>query len=268
MDVATLGFQIFKVDAFTDKPFSGNPAGVCILSEKRSAEWMQAVAREMNLGATAFFLPKNDGYDLRWFTPIIELGLCGHGTLASAHILYEREHLKRDREARFYTKSGLLTAKDNGDLIELDFPSQPPQAAPAPDGLVEALDVKPRFVGKDELYHFVEVDSETIVRNLKPNFGLLGTVSITGVTVTAKASTLGFDFVSRFFAPKLGIDEDPATGSSHCLLGPFWSDRLHKTELVAYQASSRGGVIHIRVESDRVSLGGKAVTILQGELCC
>src|SRR5208337_2738566 len=137
MDVATLGFQIFNVDAFTDKPFSGNPAGVCILSEKRSAEWMQAVAREMNLSATAFLLPNDDGYDLRWFTSIVELGLCGHGTLASAHILYEREYLRHEKQARFYTRSGLLTAKYSSDFIELDFPSQPPQAAPAPDGLVE-----------------------------------------------------------------------------------------------------------------------------------
>jgi len=259
--------QIFKVDTFTDKPFSGNPAGVCILSEKRGDEWMQAVAREMNLSETAFLLRRGDGYDLRWFTPIVEVALCGHATLASAHILYESGYLKHETEARFYTKSGLLTAKHNGNLIGLDFPSQPPKPAPAPDGLVDALDVKPLFVGKNDLYHVVEVDSETTVRNLKPNYGLLGKVMIDGVTVTAKAVTPGFDFVSRFFAPRFGIDEDPVTGSSHCLLGPFWSDRLHKTELVAYQASDRGGIIHVRVGSDRVYIGGNAVTILRGELC-
>ena len=262
-----MGPKIFKVDAFTDKLFSGNPAGVCILPEKRDEVWMQAIAREMNVSETAFLVRKEDGYDLRWFTPVVEVDLCGHATLASAHVLFEEGYLKRDEEARFHTKSGLLTAKQKGEWIELNFPRQPPKPTPPPAGLIESLSVKPKFVGKNGHSHIVEVESEAIVRGLKPDFGGLAKVAVSGVAVTARATTPGYDFVSRFFAPSFGIDEDPVTGSAHCTLGPFWEDRLHKNELVAYQASARGGVIHVRVGPDRVFLGGKAVTVLQGSLC-
>jgi len=258
---------IFIVDAFTDNHFSGNAAAVCILSEPRDDHWMQAMASEINFSETAFLDRKDGGYNLRWFTPVLEVDLCGYATLASAHILFEREYMKRQEQAQFYTRSGLLTAKRKGELIELDFPRQPPTSTSPPDGLIESLGVAPRFVGKNELYHIVEVDSEAIVRNLKPDFRRLASVPINGVAVTAKASTPGFDFVSRFFAPRVGVDEDPVTGSAHCCLGPFWEDRLHKSEFIAYQASARGGVIHVRVGTDRVFLGGKAVTVLQGELC-
>jgi PhzF family phenazine biosynthesis protein len=261
-----MGIAIFKVDAFTDKPFSGNPAGVCIMPEERDDQWMQSVAREMNLSETAFLVSRDEGYNLRWFTPVVEVDLCGHATLASAHILFEKEYLKQDTLARFYTRSGLLTACKRVDRIELDFPKQPPTPAPTPPGLVESLGVKPKFIGKNDLYHVVEVDSESIVRDLKPDFGRLVSVPVDGVAVTSSATTEGFDFVSRFFAPRFGINEDPVTGSSHCALGPFWQDRLHKSELVAYQASIRGGVIYVRVTPSRVFLGGRAVTILQGEL--
>ena len=262
-----MGIRIFKVDAFTDKPFSGNPAGVCILPEKRDDRWMQSIACEMNLSETAFLISKDEGYSLRWFTPILEVDLCGHATLASAHILFERGYLKHEQPAKFDTRSGLLTATNKANWIELDFPKQPPTLTQPPSGLIESLGVKPKFVGKNELYHVVEVDSEAIVRDLKPDFGLLASVPIDGVAVTSIATTPGFDFVSRFFAPRFGINEDPVTGSSHCALGPFWEDRLHKSELTAYQASARGGVVHVHVGSNRVFLGGKAVTILQGELC-
>ena len=262
-----MGPRIFTVDAFTDKPFSGNPAGVCILSEERDESWMQSVAREMNLSETAFLSKNGEGYNLRWFTPKVEVDLCGHATLASAHILFEGGYLKRGEQARFHTRSGLLTATSKEGRIELDFPKQPVTPSSQPTGLVDSLGVRPKFVGKNALYYIIEVDSEEIVRDMKPNYVRLASVPINGVAVTSKASTPGFDFVSRFFAPAFGIDEDPVTGSSHCGLGPFWEERLHKNELTAYQASARGGVLHVRVTSDRVLLSGKAVTILQGEAC-
>jgi len=262
-----MGPKIFTVDAFTDKPFSGNPAGVCILSEEREEVWMQSIAREMNLSETAFLTESDNGYSLRWFTPKVEVNLCGHATLASAHILFERGYLKREEQARFHTRSGLLTATSKESWIELDFPNQPVAPSSPPTGLVESLGVRPKFIGKNVLYYIVEVESEEIVRGLKPDYGRLVSVPVNGVAVTSRATTPGFDFVSRFFAPAFGIDEDPVTGSSHCGLGPFWEERLHKSELTAYQASVRGGVIHVRVASDRVFLGGRAITILQGESC-
>jgi len=262
-----MGSKIFTVDAFTDKPFSGNPAGVCILSEEREEVWMQSVAREMNLSETAFLKKSDSGYSLRWFTPKVEVDLCGHATLASAHILFEKGYLNSEEQGRFHTRSGLLTATNKKSWIELDFPKQPVTPSPPPPGLVESLGVEPKFVGKNVLYYFVEVESEEIVRGLKPNYTQLASVPVNAVAVTSKATTSGFDFVSRFFAPSFGIDEDPVTGSSHCGLGPFWEERLHKSELAAYQASARGGVLHVRIVSDRVFMGGKAVTILQGETC-
>ena len=220
----------------------------------------------MNLSETAFLTPEDGEYKLRWFTPKVEVDLCGHATLASAHILFEKGYLKREEQAKFHTRSGLLIATNKENWIELDFPKQPVTASSPPNGLIESLNIKPKFVGKNALYYIVEVDSEAIVRALRPDYGRLISVPVNGVAVTSKASTPGFDFVSRFFAPTFGIDEDPVTGSSHCGLGPFWEDRLHKSELTAYQASARGGVIHVCVASNRVFLGGKAVTILQGEL--
>ena len=259
--------SIFKVDAFTDKPFSGNPAGVCILSEPRDEHWMQSIAREMNLSETAFLLSKAEEYSLRWFTPAVEVNLCGHATLASAHILFQKGLVKQEETIRFDTRSGLLSATKKDDWIELDFPKQPVIESSPPPGLVESLGVKPKFIGKNELYQIVEVESEEIVRDLKPDFERLALVPVNGVAVTSKAKTPGYDFVSRFFAPRFGINEDPVTGSSHCALGPYWEKQLHKSELTAYQASARGGIIRVRVGSNRVFLAGKAVTILQGTLC-
>jgi PhzF family phenazine biosynthesis protein len=221
----------------------------------------------MNLSETAFLRKNGDGYSLRWFTPKVEVDLCGHATLASAHILFEKGYLRQEEQARFRTKSGLLTATRKEGQIELEFPKQPVAPTSPPNGLLESLGVRPKFVGKNVLYHIVEVDSEETVRSLKPDFGRLATVPHNGVAVTSRASTPGFDFVSRFFAPTFGINEDPVTGSSHCGLGPYWEERLHKSELRAYQASARGGIIHVRVASNSVFLGGKAMTILQGELC-
>jgi PhzF family phenazine biosynthesis protein len=261
-----MGLAIVQVDAFTDTPFAGNPAAVCILPAPRDERWMQDVAREMNLSETAFLHRENDGYRLRWFTPTVEVALCGHATLASAHVLWEGGHLAPSLPARFHTKSGLLTAERRGAWIELDFPATVAAPAEPPPGLLEALHVQPAAVGRSRFDYLVEVDSEETVRRLDPDFTALGRVEARGVMVTSRASTPGFDFVSRFFAPASGINEDPATGSSHCTLAPHWSKRLGKTELVAYQASARGGVVRVQVQGDRVILGGQAVTVLRGEL--
>ena len=225
---------------------------------------MQLVAREMNLAETAFLLPRADGYQLRWFTPLVEVDLCGHATLASAHALWEEGHLPLSEQARFHTRSGLLTARRAGDWIEMDFPATPDEPAPAPDGLIAALGARPRYIGKSPFDYIVELDSEDTVRRLKPDLGLLEKITVRGVIVTSRAAD--YDFVSRFFGPAVGIPEDPVTGSAHCCLGPFWGARLNKTEFVAYQASVRGGVVRVRLEGDRVLLSGQAVTVLRGEL--
>lgn len=261
-----MGIGIVQVDAFTDRRFAGNPAAVCVLAEPRDEHWMQDVAREMNLSETAFLVRQGDGYNLRWFTPTVEVELCGHATLASAHALWEAGLLRPDEPARFYTQSGLLTAVRRGDWIEMDFPAKPAEPASPPEGLGYALGAEMKYVGRSQFDYLIEVDSEETVRQLKPDFTLLGAIPVRGIMVTSRATTEGFDFVSRFFAPGSGVDEDPVTGSAHCSLGPFWSPRLGKTAFVARQVSARGGVVRVRVEGERVILGGQAVTVLRGEL--
>ena len=258
--------KIFQVDAFAKKPFAGNPAAVCILSEARDDEWMQNLAMEMNLSETAFVSPREDGFGLRWFTPAIEVPLCGHATLASAHVLWETGLLSPDEPAGFYTLSGLLTARKKREEIELDFPADPEQPAEAPPGLREALGGSFRYVGKGRFDYLLEVDSEEAVREMRPDFMRLKALPLRGIIVTAASTSSGYDFVSRFFAPGAGVDEDPVTGAAHCCLGPFWSKRLGKEEFVAYQASARGGVVGVRVAGDRVYLTGHAVTVFRGEL--
>ena len=261
-----MGQKIYQVDSFTDRPFAGNPAGVCVLPEAKSEKWMRDVAQEMNLAETAFLVKQADGYNLRWFTPAVEVDLCGHATLASAHILWETGQLPVGEEARFHTKSGLLTAKQNGKLIEMNFPATPAATVEAPPGLLQALDVKAKYAGKSKFDYLIEVESEDVVKGLNPDIGRIKKLPVRGVIVTAKAKSDGFDFVSRFFAPAAGVDEDPVTGSAHCTLAPFWAERLGKMELVGYQASSRGGVVRVRVDGERVHLGGQAVTVLACEL--
>ena len=257
---------ITQVDAFTSRPFSGNPAAVCILPEPRDDAWMLSVAREMNLAETAFLLQRPDGWGLRWFTPALEVDLCGHATLASAHVLWETGQLPTDETARFHTRSGLLTAVKRGDWIELDFPATPDEPVEAPDGLAESLGVTPLYVGRSRFDYLVELDSEGAVRDLRPDLGLLKKVGGRGVIVTSRSATPDWDFVSRFFAPASGIDEDPVTGSAHCCLAPFWSRRLNKTSFRARQISPRGGELKVDLEGDRVRLGGQAVTVLRAEL--
>ena len=255
-----------QVDAFTAQPFAGNPAAVCVLPGAREAGWMQRVAQEMNLAETAFLWPKDDGYELRWFTPVAEVDLCGHATIASAHALWEGGILPRDRQARFHTKSGLVTADARGDWIELDFPATPCLPADPPPGLLEALQVKPLHVGRSRIYYLLELAGEAEVRSVRPDFERLRAVDARGFIVTAPSASPGFDFVSRFFAPALGVDEDPVTGSAHCCLTPFWSGRLKRTSFTARQLSPRGGVLRLELKGDRVRIGGQAVTVLRGEL--
>ena len=261
-----MGLEIVQVDAFTDRPFSGNPAAVCVMDKPAEEGWMQHVALEMNLSETAFLHPDGDGYNLRWFTPTTEVDLCGHATLASAHVLWEQCHVKPDKQVRFNTKSGLLLAQQSDGWIELSFPVKPEREADPPDGLVEALGTAPLYVGRNGSDYLIQVESEQMVRELSPDIGLLAKVDCRGVIVTGRAETPGYDFVSRFFAPRSGIAEDPVTGSAHCCLGPFWAKRLGKLEFLAYQASARGGVLRVRVGDDLVYISGQAVTVLRGEL--
>ena len=257
---------LIQVDAFTSEPFGGNPAAVCLLPSARDEQWMQRVAAEMNLSETAFLVRRPDGFDLRWFTPVIEVALCGHATLASAHALWENGDVPRGEIARFHTKSGVLTAEQQGDWIELNFPATEAQPADAPAGLIAALGVTPRFVGKSKFDYLVEVASEDEVRNARPDFVALRALPVRGIMITSGASTAGLDFVSRFFAPGSGVDEDPVTGSAHCCLTPDWSRTLGRSDLVARQLSARGGTLRLRVDGDRVRLQGQAVTVLRGEL--
>src|SRR5215471_19300003 len=259
--------RIVQVDAFTNRPFAGNPAAVCVLRETPSDQWMRDVAREMNLSETAFLVPENDGYRLRWFTPAVEIALCGHATVASAHVLWQEGHLPEGQQARFHTKSGLLTADRRGEWIELDFPAKVAEPAEAPPDLLTALGATTaRFIGKNAFDYLVELETETAVRMLSPDHSRLRKLPVRGVIVTSQSSTPEYDFISRFFAPGSGIDEDPVTGSAHTALGPYWEGVLGKTEMTAFQASARGGVVKIRMAGDRVKLGGQAVTVMTGEL--
>jgi PhzF family phenazine biosynthesis protein len=260
------GISLYHVDAFTDRPFEGNPAAICILNETRPAAWMQSVAAEMNLAETAFVRRLDSDYELRWFTPTIEVDLCGHATLASAHVLWREGLAGNDESVRFQTKSGALTCSRAGGIIEMDFPAIPIAEQQAPDDLIDTLGVRPTYTGASKFYLLL-VESEAIVRAVQPNFDALRRVADTrGVIITSPSTDPRFDFVSRFFAPGAGINEDPVTGSAHCCLAPFWSKRLGKTAMTGFQASRRGGIVHARLAGDRVVLGGKAITVSRGEL--
>jgi PhzF family phenazine biosynthesis protein len=264
-----VGDPIFHVDAFTQRPFAGNPAAVCLLSGRRDEAWMQGVAREMNLAETAFLERTGRSWNLRWFTPTVEVDLCGHATLASAHILWEEGRAPRGGTLAFDTKSGRLTAASRAGMIELDFPSEPATPGPAPAELLAALPVtKALSTGRNRFDYLIEVEDEATVRSLEPDFRAIAAAcgSGRGVIVTAASARPEHDFVSRYFLPAAGIDEDPVTGSTHCCLGPFWGGRLKKTELSGYQASARGGTVRVRLAGDRVFLGGHAVTVARGEL--
>ena len=257
---------ILQVDAFTNRPFAGNPAAVCLLSSPRDDAWMLNVAREMNLSETAFVLKQSDGFSLRWFTPAVEVKLCGHATLASAHVLYETGVVKPGEEIRFHTASDLLTATMRDDWIELDFPAKRLETGAAPPELLSALGVKPHYVAQNEGRYLIQVESEENVRGLKPDFARLKSLPGRCVIVTSRSDSADYDFVSRYFAPWIGIEEDPVTGSAHCYLATFWSAQLGKNGFTARQLSARGGVLRVRLDGKRVRLSGQAVTVLRGEL--
>jgi PhzF family phenazine biosynthesis protein len=265
-----MSVPLFIVDAFTAAPFAGNPAGVCLLPAWRSEGWMQALAAEMNLAETAFVVPEGPRFGLRWFTPEVEVPLCGHATLASSHVLFESGRAPADGCIEFMSAGGRLTAERTGDRIQLDFPAIPVTACEPPPALAEALGTTPEFVGRtvprgprgDTDYLCVLRDEET-VRSLQPHMGRLREVG-GGVIVTATGSA-PYAIVSRFFAPGYGIDEDPVTGGAHCALGPYWAPRLGLERLRAFQASPRGGELEVTVHGDRVGLIGRAVTVLAGE---
>lgn len=227
---------------------------------------MQQVSREMNLANTAFLVPRTKGYDLRWFTPTMEVDLCGHATLASAHVLWDEGHLGPAEAATFHTRSGVLTATRQGEMIWLDFPATPDRQVTEPTELQESLGVTIRYMGRTAFDYLVEVESAAVLRSMTPDLVALARLPVRGVIVTTRADTEEHDFLSRFFAPAAGVPEDPVTGSAHCGLGPFWAARLGKKELVGYQASARGGTVRVRVDGNRVHLGGHAVTVLRGEL--
>jgi PhzF family phenazine biosynthesis protein len=259
--------RLFQVDAFADNVFAGNPAAVCLLGGPAEPGWMQSVAGEMNLSETAFVEPQAAGYGLRWFTPVAEVGLCGHATLASAHILYETGLAEPAEPVRFDSVSGPLTARREDGLLVLDFPARPAGPAPAPPGLLAALGVDSAVwtgQAKDDL--MVVLGREEEVTGLRPDTVALAGYGTRGVIVTAPASRPGADFVSRFFAPAVGIAEDPVTGSAHCTLAPYWAQRLGRPDLTGYQASARGGTVRVRVERERVLLAGRAVTVFSGHL--
>jgi PhzF family phenazine biosynthesis protein len=264
--------RIHVVDAFTDRPFAGNPAAVCVLDGPADPAWMQRVAMEMNLSETAFPRPVDEpdaDFELRWFTPRVEVALCGHATLGSAHVLYETGAVPADRPIRFRTRSGVLTVRQEHGLLSMDFPACAPDKEDAPDGLAEALGATPSWTGRNAQNDVLAVlDAPATVRSLTPDIIALGRIDARGICVTAADDSADspYDFVSRFFGPAVGIPEDPVTGSAHCMLGPFWAERLGRTEMRAHQASPRGGEVRVVARGDRVALMGGAVTVLDGTL--
>jgi predicted PhzF superfamily epimerase YddE/YHI9 len=263
----TNSIPLFQVDAFTSKPFAGNPAAVCLLEQEADAGWMQALGAEMNLSETAFVRRLAAGFELRWFTPTVEVDLCGHATLAAAHVLWAQGWLEPDQAAHFHTRSGLLVARRADEGIEMDFPVTPATECIPPAGLLPALGIGPGSVFFNGVDYLVAIEDEAVLRHLQPDFAALKQISMRGVMVTTASRQPACDFVSRFFAPAAGIDEDPVTGSAHCTLAPFWAERLGKAALCAFQASPRGGEIRVRLRGDRVLLSGAAVTVFEARLC-
>ena len=254
------------VDAFTDKPFGGNPAAVCILEHPAEETWMKLVAREMGLSETAFLHPVAGGFSLRWFTPTVEVALCGHATLASAFTLWETGVLRPGEAARFQTLSGWLTCRQEGGWIAMDFPAKTCAPCAVPTGLAEALRCVPVDCGFNGMDYLVEVANESVLRALAPDFAALSQLPVRGIIVTCRSASGKHDFVSRFFAPAAGVNEDPVTGSAHCALGPYWQAKLGKADLTAYQISQRGGLVDLSVQGERVRLRGQAVKMSRVEL--
>jgi PhzF family phenazine biosynthesis protein len=264
-----MSVPITQVDAFTDRPFRGNPAAVCVLDQDAADTWMRDVAAEINVSETAFLRRQGQGaeFQLRWFSPAVEVDLCGHATLAAAHVLWEDGIVDEDEPIRFSTRSGVLVARRENERILLDFPAIPVTPIPVSEAFVEAVGAPVVAAGRNAMDLLLELEDTVHVRSLRPDFTKLRPVSTRGVIVTARdIADPVLDFVSRFFCPNLGIDEDPVTGSAHCALGPYWGAKLAKKRLVGYQASPRGGRVEVRLEGDRVTLGGTALTVLRSHL--
>jgi len=262
-----MSLPLHLIDAYAAAPFSGNPAGVCLLDGPRPDAWMQQVAREMQQAETAFLLREGADFRLRWFTPSVEVDLCGHATLASAHFLWTEGQVQPEDAVRFHTRSGPLIASRSGELIVLDFPATPAQPAQSPPGLLAALGVSgPAEVLRSRFDYLVVLEDPAALRALAPDFRELAALATRGVIVTAPSDLPEADFLSRFFAPAVGVNEDPVTGSAHCALAPYWTGRLGRAELIGYQASARGGVVRVEQAGERVRLAGRAVTVLRGVL--
>lgn len=257
---------IFIVDAFADQPFKGNPAAVCLLKQEQDPLWMQQVAAEFNLSETAFIIDQGDTFGLRWFTPSVEVDLCGHATLASAHVLWEEGRMSKDQAIVFETKRYTLTCSWTPQGISMHFPAEESKPTKPPAGLLEALGVSQAQVERNRMDLLVILDSADTLRSLKPDHQKLAQIEARGIIATAPSDQPQWDCISRFFAIRVGVDEDPVTGSAHCCLAPYWSKRLGKQELVGYQASQRGGVVHMHLQNDGVTLKGKAVTVVTGLL--
>ena len=258
--------KIYQVDAFTREKFKGNPAIICLLEHPADDHWMQDIASEMNLSETAFVLPIANGFNLRWFTPTTEVDLCGHATLAAAHILYESGIVPPNEQVRFDTRSGLLVVYRQEEMLVMDFPSEPPKQIPVTPAIHRAFGVNPLYLGKNRMDMLVHVSDPDSVTEFNPDFYELAEFPVRGIILTSKSDDPRFDFISRFFAPRVGINEDPVTGSAHCCLGPYWSELLGKTDLLGYQASARGGEVRVHVLPSSVTLSGHAVTIMYGQL--
>jgi len=254
---------IYQVDAFNNEIFKGNPAAVCPLKEWISEELMQHIAEENNLSETAFFVKNKSSFDIKWFTPACEIDLCGHATLAAAHIIFTELNYA-EKVLEFNSKSGKLTVEKNKDWYTLNFPSEEVQEIETPTLLKQALNVPIIKTYKGKWKLLVELENETTITNLEPNFNLLSQLESNGIIVTSKGNSS--DFVSRFFAPKLNINEDPVTGSAHTLLIPFWAKKLHKNKLDALQLSKRVGVLKCHYLNERVEMSGQAITYLKGQL--
>lgn len=258
---------LYLIDAFTAQAFGGNPAAVCLVDRWPDDAWMQRLAAELKHSETAFLRPEGEQFALRWFTPAVEVDLCGHATLASACVLWHTARAPRDEPIRFSTRSGILTARLAGDgQIGLDFPLDRQRETPPPPGLLDALGVAARYVGRGRFDYLIELESEAVLREMAPDLRRLAAVDCRGVIVTAQSAGGEFDFVSRFFAPSAGVDEDPVTGSAHCTLAHYWQQRLGQDQFRAYQASARGGVVAVGIQGDRVYLGGHAVLVFEAVL--
>jgi len=257
---------LYQVDAFTEEPFAGNPAGVCLLEKPQPDQWMQRIAAEMNLSETAFLLPEGDGWRLRWFTPKTEVDLCGHATLASSKVLFDIKPDLRGTPLIFQTRSGELRARWVEGMIELDFPRMHYRPLEIVGDVAEVLGFMPVAAVFSGSYFLFEAENETAIRTCTPDISGLEALPMPEVIITAQCEDREFDFISRFFAPQLGVDEDPVTGSAHCLLTPYWSDKLGKTALTAFQASQRGGRLHLQLDGERVRIAGAAKVIFKAEL--